>query len=745
MTPAQPSVVFVAAEFESMIRQQFRTAVDVKSVEMKCYDDTPVVAIYSHTYQTQQDLNSWLSAQQIESYEADITLTDRFLMERFIQGSMAFQGQLDNQVVREIKAKSSDYTPSLTMVSLDLECSQHGVLYSVGLDSPMDKRVIMIGEPQPNHSEVNIQWVNDEKSLLLELFDWFEAFDPDVVIGWAVVNFDLRLLVKRADYHGLKLQIGRGRAPCQFRQSNQGNMGFVTLPGRSVVDGIEGLKSAAYHFASWSLESVSRELLDQGKKINDPNDRMNEINRMFYHDKIALATYNLQDCLLVTQIFEKTQLLEYLIERAKLTGLPLDKSGGSVAAFTNLYLPRLHRAGYVAPNLNPDGWEASPGGFVMNSQPGLYDSVLVLDFKSLYPSIIRTFLIDPLGLVEGLKIDVGPKPDQAVPGFKGAQFHRSKHFLPKLIETLWAERDKAKRNNNAAFSQAIKIIMNSFYGVLGARGCRFFDSRLASSITMRGHQIMKETRSEIESKGFEVIYGDTDSLFVSLGQATSETDANDIGNGLMNQINQWWKTRVADEFGLTSCIELEFETHFKKFFMPTIRDSEMGSKKRYAGLIGDDDKLVFKGLESVRTDWTELAHEFQTRLYKMVFTGEDPSQYVREITQQVANGEWDNKLVYAKRLRRKLSDYQKNIPPQVRAARLADEKNRQLGRQLQYQNRGQIQYLITVNGPEPIEYLESAIDYQHYIDKQLLPIADAILPHIGLSFSALNDQQLGLF
>jgi DNA polymerase-2 len=101
--------------------------------------------------------------------------------------------------------------------------------------------------------------------------------------------------------------------------------------------------------------------------------------------------------------------------------------------------------------------------------------------------------------------------------------------------------------------------------------------------------------------------------------------------------------------------------------------------------------------------------------------------------------------VYAKRLRRKLSDYQKNIPPQVRAARLADEKNHLLGRALQYQNRGQIRYVMTLNGPEPLEYLESPIDYQHYIDKQLLPIADAILPHIGLSFEQLNDQQLGLF
>ncbi|MDK7887522.1 DNA polymerase domain-containing protein, partial [Lactobacillus gasseri] len=84
------------------------------------------------------------------------------------------------------------------------------------------------------------------------------------------------------------------------------------------------------------------------------------------------------------------------------TGLAADRSGGSVAAFTHLYLPSMHRLGYVAPNQGEKPEEHSPGGFVMDSTPGLYDSVVVLDYKSLYPSIIRTFLIDPVGMIEGM-------------------------------------------------------------------------------------------------------------------------------------------------------------------------------------------------------------------------------------------------------------------------------------------------------------------------------------------------------
>lgn len=128
----------------------------------------------------------------------------------------------------------------------------------------------------------------------------------------------------------------------------------------------------------------------------------------------------------------------------------------------------------------------------------------------------------------------------------------------------------------------------------------------------------------------------------------------------------------------------------------------------------------------------------------MVFHGEDPSDYVREVVEKPIMGSlmtnWFIKSDYAESC---MST--KNIPPQVRAARLADDINAKLGRPLQYQNRGRIEYLITLNGPEPHEYRNSPIDYQHYIDKQLKPVADAILPFIGTDFETLSAPQMGLF
>ena len=724
-------------------------AVDIRSLELKNFQLTPLAACYTQTTKDAFALQDELKQNDIVHFEGDVRLADRYLMERFIKGSMEFTGNQQSlngfQRIQNAKCRTGEYQPKLHVVSLDLECSEKGILYSIGLDSPVDSRVIMIGEPE--QAETPIQWVKDEKALLDALIAWFKQFDPDVIVGWNVIDFDFRLLHKRAEWHNMKLILGRADQPSFFRSSTQSQQGFISIPGRVVLDGIDTLKTATYHFRSWSLESVSQELLGEGKEIHNVHDRMDEINRMYRSDKPSLAKYNLQDCVLVNKIFDHTHLLDFAIERSRLTGVELDRVGGSVAAFTNLYLPQIHRAGYVAPNLHPENWIASPGGYVMDSIPNLYDSVLVLDFKSLYPSIIRSFLIDPMGLVEGLQLEIGKAEDKAVPGFRGGQFHRSKHFLPEMIEKLWAARDVAKKNNEKAFSQAIKIIMNSFYGVLGSSGCRFFDTRLASSITMRGHEIMKQTKVLIEAKGYQVIYGDTDSTFVSLNGPYSQADADKIGNELVEYINQWWGEHLRDEYNLNSILELEYETHYRKFLMPTIRGAETGSKKRYAGLIGEGEKecIIFKGLESARTDWTPLAQRFQNTLYQMIFHGEDPSDYVREMVEKTNSGEFDDQLVYQKRLRRKLHEYQKNIPPQVRAARLADDINAKLGRPLQYQNRGRIEYLITVNGPEPHEYRNSPIDYQHYIDKQLKPIADAILPFIGTDFEQLSAPQMGLF
>lgn len=699
-----------------------------------------VAMLYFPSLEAHKQGQAQLTSNGIEVLEADIKLHDRYLMERFARGGILFDGVAEQKAGysqwRQVRLKGGDYSPDLKVLSLDVECSAKGELYSVGLYGHGAALVIMVGQPQ--EAPCQMRWVADEKALLKALEAEITRLDPDILIGWSVVAFDLRLLAKRAERHGMTLRLGRGGEALWIRDATGDGQAFASLPGRVAIDGIDGLKIATYNFESFSLEFVSQALLGRGKKTEDVDNRLAQITHDFHHDKGKLAAYNLEDCVLVWDIFAHTRLLDFLVLRSQLTGLELDRAGGSVAAFTNLYLPKLHRAGFVAPNLPAGGGLASPGGYVMDSRPGLYRNVLVLDFKSLYPSIIRTFKIDPLGLILGLE------QEDAIPGFREAKFSRHQHFLPDIITELWQARDQAKRQKDAPRSQAIKILMNSFYGVLGSGGCRFYDPRLASSITLRGHAIMQQTAKWVAEAGHQVIYGDTDSTFVLLDEALSHDQADAIGQQLAADINHKWQQHLKDEFDLECHLELEYETHYQRFLMPTIRGSEAGSKKRYAGMTADGE-LVFKGLETVRTDWTPLAKQFQTQLYRLVFEDKDPSDFVRQSVEATLAGERDSELVYKKRLRRKLDQYVKNVPPHVRAARLADEHNKKLGKTLKYQGKGSISYLMTLNGPEPLEYQQSPIDYQHYIDRQLKPVAEAILPFVDLDFERLVGGQLGLF
>lgn len=747
----QPSVAFIPAaqreHAEALLRGEKN--VELRPLALLDFEHRPVLGLYCQQHGQLMRLETALRRSSVDVFEADIRPPERYMMERFITAPVLFGGTpgAEGLLLDAQMKPDPGYRPKLRLVSLDIETTAQGELYSIALEGCGERQVYMLGPPNGDDSGVDFQleYCDSRTLLLKKLNEWFARHDPDAIIGWNVVQFDLRVLHEHARRLAVPLKLGRGGEEMQWREHGSGNHYFASAAGRLIIDGIESLRSATWSFPSFSLENVAQTLLGEGKSIDNPYQRMDEINRMFAEDKPALAKYNLKDCELVTRIFAKTELLTFLLERASVTGLPADRSGGSVAAFTHLYMPLMHRQGFVAPNLGGKPPEASPGGFVMDSQPGLYESVLVLDYKSLYPSIIRTFLIDPVGLIEGLK---HPDDSESVPGFRGARFSRTRHCLPAIVARVAEGRETAKREHNAPLSQALKIIMNAFYGVLGSSGCRFFDTRLASSITLRGHEIMLRTRQLIEAQGHAVIYGDTDSTFVWLRRAHGQVEAAQIGHALVDHVNQWWREHVKQEYGLESALELQFETHYKRFLMPTIRGAEEGSKKRYAGLVTRDDgtdEMVYKGLETVRTDWSPLARQFQQELYLRIFNRKPYQDYVRDYVRKTLAGEFDERLIYRKRLRRTLDDYQRNVPPHVRAARIADDYNDQQGRPRQYQNGGWISYVITVAGPEPLEIRSAPIDYDHYVTRQLQPVADAILPFVDDDFSTLIGGQLGLF
>lgn len=714
----------------------------------------PVDALYFASQRALLDARDHLRTHLLVPHESDVKPSDRFVMERFVTGGLSLRVPIDAQAtprgdgmpvleLMEPRVKAAEVDVPLTMLSLDLETDGiDGPLVSAALASddhalggPI-RRVIVVSTDASLAAPDRLI-VPHERALLVELFHQIRQLDPDLLIGWNVVEFDLMTLQDRSQQLGVPFTIGRlGERARILPGSTRSERAIARVPGRVVLDGIATLRSATIQLERYSLEHVGRTLLGRGKKIAHTHDAVAEIKRMVREDLPALTAYNLEDAVLALEIFQKVDLLGFVMERARLTGLPMDRAGGSVAAFDHLYLPRLHRRGFVASDVGVD-IEAvqSPGGHVLEPMPGLVRNVLSFDFRSLYPSLILTFGIDPLAMAQP-----GVDPVVVENGTAFARDVGTPQILPEMIDGLWEARSRANASGNAALSRAIKIQMNSFYGVLGTPGCRFFDVRLPTAITRRGHAIIERARSFFaDEKGLTVRYGDTDSLFVEVDPALNADAAIALGKTLAAEMNQTLKDEIMASHRVHSRLELRFDALYERFLLPTMRGSDRGSKKRYAGLVRRADgtsELVVRGLEAVRTDWTPLARRVQRELFERVFHDRPVEDWLRELRASLLRGELDEELIYEKRLRQAASDYTA-APPHVRAAQQLEEEE---GMEVD-----EIRYFITVNGPEPVSLRKSAIDYEHYLTKQLAPACDVVLPLLGTDFARVAGNQMSLF
>ncbi|NJN53204.1 MAG: DNA polymerase II, partial [Gammaproteobacteria bacterium] len=165
-----------------------------------------------------------------------------------------------------------------------------------------------------------------------------------------------------------------------------------------------------------------------------------------------------------------------------------------------------------------------------------------------------------------------------------------------------------------------------------------------------------------ESLGYRVLYGDTDSLFVSAGADAAR------GAQMAARLTQELTAYISQRWRVESRLELEFEKLYVKLFLPSVRHGVGGARKRYAGMRGNGE-VEFVGMEVVRRDWTELAKEVQRELYRRLFTAERVDQYLADVVARLRRGELDERLVYRKGLRKEVAAYTASTPPHVVAAR----------------------------------------------------------------------------
>jgi len=712
-----------------------RVGREVTPTALTTFADEPVSRVEVSAPADVPPLRRRLEDAGVECFEADIRFAYRYLIDRDVRGAFAVDGPFERhagvgRVYLNPTLTPAAWTPKLRVLSLDIETSlDGGSLYCIGVSGAGGERVWMVGE----RPVAGVEIVPDERTVLERFLAHLRGADPDVLTGWNVTDFDLVLIQRFCRRHGLRCTLGRSDDELEIlRDQSYTREGRAVLGGRVVLDGLALVRGAFIKLDDYRLETAARAILGAGKLVTG-DDRGVEIERMFRVDQAKLAAYNLQDARLVVQLLERTGLIELTVRRSLMTGMQLDRVGAQIAAIDSLYLRALRARGRVAPSVRRPRDEelvGITGGLVLDSRPGLYRNIAVFDFKSLYPSLIRTFNIDPLTHVPRAR----EHADAIVtPG--GMRFRRDEPgILPALVARLWDERARFREEGDATGAQATKILMNSLFGVLGSPASRLFSPAVANAITLAGQHVIRLAAAAMAARGHRVIYGDTDSVFVDLGEPDTAA-AERRGAMLAGDVGAEVGATIAREFGCTSHLELEFEKVYARFFMPEVRGGATGSKKRYAGLVRA--KLEIVGLEAVRRDWSEVARRFQRELLDRLFRDQPVHDFAREFVGRLRAGAFDGDLAYRKAIRKPLSEYTKTTPAHVKAARKVQGGPGRI-----------VTYVVTRAGPEPHDALSAPPDHEHYVEHQLKPIADAILRFVdGPEFDELSgaQRQLSLF
>lgn len=708
----------------------------------RTFDGSPVARITVGVPPDAPRVRDRLHAKDIDTFEADVRFAVRYLIDRDIRGGCEILGSrtagervdwiYDDP---EVTPAEVEFSPSVLSFDIETDGSADTLLaislYGCG------KNEVLVVDPDSRTLPGGARGFATERSAIEAFSRCVGEADPDVLTGWNVIDFDLTVLARIATRCGIPLNLGRDDGGIRIRPA-QGyfGSGSASIPGRLVLDGIDLLRGAFIRMEDYSLDAVARKVLGEGKAVaGDVRDRVAEIQHNYRHDLGAFVHYAATDARLALEILDSLKLIDLAMARSRLTGMTPDRVAASIASFDFLYLSVLTRRKVVAPSVRSVdasvSTAAQSGGHVLEPLVGRHSNVWVFDFKSLYPSIIRTLNIDPLGYRETNSGD----PD-LIETVTGACFSREPAILPSLLDTLFPRREAARLAGDQVASQAIKILMNSFYGVLGTPACRFYNPAIANAITGQGKHFLLWAKKWFEVRGYGVLYGDTDSLFVTPGSRKQEPGTlRARGASLSEQVSADIGRYVGLRWKVTCRLELEFEKLYSELFLPAVRGGAGGARKRYAGRL-DTGEIEFVGMEVVRRDWTDLARNVQRELYIRLFKGEPVERFLAEMVENVRAGTMDEDLVYHKGLRKTLDSYTASTPPHVAAARKSGSPPGRV-----------VSYVITLDGPEPVDNIRHEIDREHYVDKQIRPVAEPVLSALGLLFDRVigDDRQISLF
>ncbi|HLC46734.1 MAG TPA: DNA-directed DNA polymerase [Candidatus Nanoarchaeia archaeon] len=682
--------------------------------------------------------------------EYDIPFTRRYLLDKGITPITLYDvsGEEIHERVKtdyalrmgSIQQVSEDALPNPRMLAFDIETynplgkniipEEHPILmisfYGMS-DGKLFEKVITWKRFRTDKHY--IEFVESEEELLKKFKMIIEEYGPDIITGYYSDGFDFPYIRTRAAKHKVQLDLGLDHSSLTISTGASPAAKITGVTHFDVHRFIKFIMGGSMETDSFSLNEVSKELLGEGKMDVEVED----LAKTWDDEPEKLESYceyNLVDSRLAFQLCDK--VLPNLFEMVKVIPLPMTEiSRMRFSQLVEWYLLKQEQAyNVVSPNKPGHGDMSSrmarrfKGAFVLQPKPGFYHDIVVFDFRSLYPTIIAAHNISPESLnreCEESERDYAP-----VEGAK-AWFCKSKRtFISRVIEELITRRQRIKALLKQkkdmmleARSYSLKILANAFYGYLGFYASRWYSIECADAVTSWGRHYIHKVIDHARKEGFEVLYSDTDSVFLALGKRSKE-DALKFAE------------RVNLE--LPELMELDYEGYYKRGIFVSAKMTGEGAKKKYA-MLAEDGNIKFRGFELVRRNWSEIAKEVQERVLEIILKESDADkaeEYVKGVIKQLRDKEIPlSKVIMTTQLQKDIEQYE-NVGPHVAVARRMQEKGIPVGANsvitfVITEGKGQIRDKAKL----PSEVSEKEYDPDYYIENQVIPAVESILAVFG--------------
>ena len=621
-------------EVPKALEDQFKEDPEVSSMEhrMLLYRgrDIDALKISIKSPWKISDYRNRLKRGGCDSLASDIPYNHRYVYDVDMGSCIRVSGEpVDKGYLTDITLEMSSFEnidsfdPGLRILSFDIENSvDHDFLLCI-CATVWDKREMRECEPI----------YGSEKDIINGFADLIRKEDPDVITGYNIDNYDIRKIEERAKVNRMKDAMPWGRDGGQPKLRSER---FWRVKGRIICDAWWAARKEI-HPKQETLNAVSMELFGESKLDVDPR----HMDAEWKNNREKVLEYCTKDAELAMRILLEVDTLRKGMDLAAVSKLSIEDilTSGSSQLADSLLIRAADRANVAVPQMGRrirDG-DQIEGGYVHDIKPGLYHWVCVLDFKSMYPSTIIAknicfTTLSPAGTI------VAPSGT----AFLSKDVRLG--LLPKILQDLMDQRDSIKKRMKQASDEhekhyldglqaAVKVLMNTFYGVFASSFYRFTDKSIGAAITSFARANVKGIIGDLQSEGHNVVYSDTDSVFVQSPGSTLEESV-DFG------------TRMADKYSRDGGT-LEFEKILEPLFTH-------GKKKRYVGRIVwpvKQEELLVRGYESRRTDSFDLQNRLQTDMFDCILDerNEDALALARKTIQDTIAGRVDmSELVISK-------------------------------------------------------------------------------------------------